>query len=525
MNRRLLIAGLAAGIAATAGLFGGALAGGSGAQDAPTAGTGDAAQVLLQGFSAGDTAATIARLEQRVGAAPEDSEGLVLLGLAYQQRARETGDPSFYPRSEEALDRSLELAPDNDLALTGLAALAATRHRFEESRRLARRALDLNPYSAEALGVLGDALVELGRYEAAFATFDRMAATKPGLPSYARIAYARELKGKTDSAAEAMALAARSAPASGESGAWALVELGNLRFNSGRLRLAERAYDEALARFPDYHRAQAGLARVEAARGRTDEAVALYRAALEAVPLPEYAGRLAETLAAAGRDGEAREAYELLDVMQRLLESNGARTELETALVDLDRNANVEDALARVREAYAERRSIEAEDVLAWALYRNGRCEEALHALRPRASPRDARRAQAFPPRDDRAVPRPNGRGQGRVRARARDQPVLLAPLGAGRGGGGLVKRLLLVAIALVALVWPASGGAHPLGNFTVNRYAEILLSGDRVYVTYALDLAEIPTFQEGDSRALAGVRPSARGRPRARDRRAPRAV
>ena len=377
MKRRLLIAGLAAGIAATAGLFGGALAGGSGAQDAAPARTGDTAQVLLQGFSSGDTAATIARLEQRVEAAPEDAEGLVLLGLAYQQRARETGDPSFYPRSEEALERSLELVPDADLALTGLAALAATRHRFEESRRLAQRALDLNPYSAEALGVLGDALVELGRYEAAFATFDRMAATKPGLSSYARIAYARELKGKTESAAEAMALAARSASATGESGAWALVELGNLRFNSGRLRLAERAYDGALARFPDYHRAQAGLARVEAARGRTDEAVALYRAALEAVPLPEYAGRLAETLAAAGRDGEAREAYDLLDVMQRLLEANGARTELETALVDLDRNVNVADALARVREAYAERSSIEAEDVLAWALYRNGRCEEA----------------------------------------------------------------------------------------------------------------------------------------------------
>jgi nickel/cobalt transporter (NicO) family protein len=62
------------------------------------------------------------------------------------------------------------------------------------------------------------------------------------------------------------------------------------------------------------------------------------------------------------------------------------------------------------------------------------------------------------------------------------------------------VKRLLLVSIALVAFVWPASGGAHPLGNFTVNRYAEIELSGDRVYVSYALDLAEIPTFQEGDA-------------------------
>jgi tetratricopeptide (TPR) repeat protein len=30
-----------------------------------------------------------------------------------------------------------------------------------------------------------------------------------------------------------------------------------------------------------------------------------------------------------------------------------------------------------VREAYRERRSVEAEDVLAWALYKNGRCSEA----------------------------------------------------------------------------------------------------------------------------------------------------
>ncbi len=82
------------------------------------------------------------------------------------------------------------------------------------------------------------------------------------------------------------------------------------------------------------------------------------------------------------------------------------------------------------------------------------------------------------------------------------------------------MKRLLLVAIALVALAWPASGGAHPLGNFTVNHYAEVLLSGDRVYVTYALDLAEIPTFQEGDAVRSPGLRTPGRRRPRPRDRR-----
>jgi tetratricopeptide (TPR) repeat protein len=205
-----------------------------------------------------------------------------------------------------------------------------------------------------------------------------MAALKPSAAAYARVSYARELLGRTAGAVDAMTMAVSAAAATPEPAAWSQVELGNLYYNSGRLRLAERAYREALARFPGYHRADAGLARVAAARGRVDEAAGLYRRALETVPLPEYAAALGETLAAAGRDDEAAEAYELVDVIQRLFEANGARTELETALVDLDRGRNLPDALSRAREAYAERRSIEAEDVLAWALYRNGRCGEAL---------------------------------------------------------------------------------------------------------------------------------------------------
>jgi ABC-type nickel/cobalt efflux system permease component RcnA len=61
------------------------------------------------------------------------------------------------------------------------------------------------------------------------------------------------------------------------------------------------------------------------------------------------------------------------------------------------------------------------------------------------------------------------------------------------------VRRLVVLLVALAALLGPQAAGAHPLGNFTVNRYSAVELSGDRVYVRYALDLAEIPTFQEGD--------------------------
>ena len=62
------------------------------------------------------------------------------------------------------------------------------------------------------------------------------------------------------------------------------------------------------------------------------------------------------------------------------------------------------------------------------------------------------------------------------------------------------MKKLLAAALAAVAvlLAVPATASAHPLGNFTVNRYAGIEIAGNEIYVRYALDLAEIPTYQLG---------------------------
>ena len=59
------------------------------------------------------------------------------------------------------------------------------------------------------------------------------------------------------------------------------------------------------------------------------------------------------------------------------------------------------------------------------------------------------------------------------------------------------MKRLVLLLGVVMALAAPAAALAHPLGNFTVNRFSGVELSGDRVYVKYVLDMAEIPAFQE----------------------------
>jgi nickel/cobalt exporter len=85
------------------------------------------------------------------------------------------------------------------------------------------------------------------------------------------------------------------------------------------------------------------------------------------------------------------------------------------------------------------------------------------------------------------------------------------------------MKRLVLLAGLAVSLLAPVAASAHPLGNFTVNRYSRVDVSGDRAYVLYVLDMAEIPTFQarsEGiDAQAYArriaaGAKLSVNGQP-----------
>jgi ABC-type nickel/cobalt efflux system permease component RcnA len=47
------------------------------------------------------------------------------------------------------------------------------------------------------------------------------------------------------------------------------------------------------------------------------------------------------------------------------------------------------------------------------------------------------------------------------------------------------------------SLIAAPAASAHPLGNFTINHYSGLVLTPGHVRLTYVLDMAEIPTFQE----------------------------
>ena len=394
-----------------AALFGGALVR-TPAAPPDTLAAAQSVQDFKSGFAlAASTPALVKSLQATLETSPQDEHSWALLGLAYQQRARETGDPSYYTKSGGALRRALSLDAKDPLVFGGLGSLALSRHRFAAALRLGRGAQRLAPDSANGYGVLGDAQVELGRYRLAFADFDRMSRLRPNVASYARVSYGRELIGHTAAAIAAMKLAVDAATDTGEPLAWAHVQLGKLYFNHGRFRAAERELRVANAIFPNYAYGLDALALDEAALGRTGRALALERQAVDLIPLPQYVAALGDLEARAGHRVAARRQYATIGVIERLLRANGVRVDLEIAQFDVDHGIRLQHALALARIGQRERPSIDGDDVLAWALARNGRCGDALGYSRRalRLGTQDA--LEVLPPRHDRALPRPPGRG------------------------------------------------------------------------------------------------------------------
>lgn len=61
------------------------------------------------------------------------------------------------------------------------------------------------------------------------------------------------------------------------------------------------------------------------------------------------------------------------------------------------------------------------------------------------------------------------------------------------------VKRMpLLFCVSLIVVILlPTVALAHPLGNFTINRYSRLEVAGSQIGLTYIVDMAEIPAHQE----------------------------
>lgn len=320
-----------------------------------------------------------ARLARRA-----DVRGYAGLGQAYILKARETGDPTYYDLADAALRRCLDLGAAGTTAAraaTDLAAVQMSRHQFREALATGQRALGFDAGSLLPYGPIGDAHIELGEYDEAEAAYTRMKSLSGPFYPHGRLSMLKFFKGDPTAAIVEMRRAVEAgieANQPKENVAWAQFKLGAILFQTGDLAAAARTHQDALSTFPGYHRALAGLAQVRAAERRYAAAIDLYRRAIGVIPLPDYAANLGDVYAKTGRADEARKQYALVEYIGRLNALNQVMHNRELALFYLDHDIKLGEALDLARKELEVRRDIYTFDVLAWALYKNGRARDAL---------------------------------------------------------------------------------------------------------------------------------------------------
>jgi len=312
------------------------------------------------------------QLQQRLHRLPDDTASWARLGASYVELARVTADPAYYAKAEGALKN----AGDTGLAAVGMGTLANARHDFHAARDWAKKAVAALPSSAEAYGVLADALTQLGDDAGAQDAVQKMLDLKPNTASFARASFHFELHGDVDGARDAMTRAL-SAAATPEEIAFCRYRLGELAFDHNRLDEAAQHYEQGLAARGDDMTLTQGKAKVAAARGEVPVALETYRKLVARAPLPQYLQEYAELLEANGRADEAAQQYSVLSEQQRLMESQGASDDLAAALVAADRGDGMQ-ALRRAESEWSKRQSVFVADAMAWALHVSGRDAEAL---------------------------------------------------------------------------------------------------------------------------------------------------
>jgi tetratricopeptide (TPR) repeat protein len=323
----------------------------------------------------------ISAVQVLIQAKPENLHYQTQLAAAYIQKVRETTDFSYLERASKILDNIVAADSHDYEALRLRSEVELERHEFAKVAEDSRLLTKMAPEDPWNWGTLGDALIELGQYDAAAEAYQKMVILRPDLASYNRAAWFRFLAGDMPGAIEIMQRAISAGSPSAENTAWCMVELGHLYMKSGRSAEAEKAYQAAISTFPGYHPGYAGLGKAQAVRGDVKSAIANYERAQASTPLPDYAAALYDLYHASGDEKNAQKERDLIDLYDHLDLSNGEKANRNVAMIYSDHNWRVDRALELARAEIAMRKDIYTYDALAWALYRNNQYGEAKTAV------------------------------------------------------------------------------------------------------------------------------------------------
>jgi len=317
---------------------------------------------------------SIASAQKQIEKKPTQCAGYNQLAMALARRARETSDVKFYALAEDALKKSLELAPGNLDGEKVHVWLLLGKHEFAATLDVAKALNKRVPDDVLVYGFLTDANVELGNYNDAEKAAQWMLDLRPGnLPGLTRAAYLRELFGDIDGAFEFMDMAYQSTPPTEvEDRAWILNQMGHLRLTEGKTEQAEKILRQALLLFPGYHYALGNLAKVRLQQKHYDEAIDLLQQRYQVAPHAENLYDLAEALEIAGRASEAKKAFAEFETKSLLESVRGDNSNRELIFYYADHARQSAKALEVALHEYGRRHDVYTLDAYAWALHLNG---------------------------------------------------------------------------------------------------------------------------------------------------------
>lgn len=326
----------------------------------------------------------IAYYQQLLKRNPRSANAYYGLGDALIRKARESGDPDYFNRAEEAIKKSLEINPNNAGPLRHLAYVFYSRHEFEPAAIQARKAIAIDSAGADAYGILGDALLETGRYPEAEDAYRKMIGLEKNLYSYSRLAGLKSMRGDSAGALvdlETAIAEGKTAKAPAESIAWAEWQLASDHFMLGNLEKAEACYRRSMEIYPNYYRALSGLAQLRAAQRKYAEAIQLYQKAIAILPMPDYVAALGDIYKKTGREDLARQQYDLVEYIGRLNALNQILYNRELAYFYADHDIKPVESLELARRELSYRQDIYAYDLVAWSLYKNKKYGDARSAI------------------------------------------------------------------------------------------------------------------------------------------------
>jgi tetratricopeptide (TPR) repeat protein len=265
----------------------------------------DSPPVLLERFTSPDRAANIPEFVKLPGDAIADIREQFLDPYSFLRAGLANEHTGDHVGAERAYRRGLELDPEDAELRNALGWTLFQEGRSAEAVPEYRRALATNPRLAKAHNNLALALVELGQLEEAARHFTTSLEIDPKAEIYSDRGFTMARLGRREQALADYQKALELDP----SCASAHVNLAVASVQAGDLAEAEAHYRTALSAKPTAE-THNGLGYVLAKQGRTNEAVAEFRNAIDANPkfTPAY-NNLADALAKQGKLEEAAATY------------------------------------------------------------------------------------------------------------------------------------------------------------------------------------------------------------------------